>query len=210
MTGSLKLGSLISLVAVTFAPFAIEGCHHLHARGAAGMAFASGVSGRAAAKIVLYDASVPIDFILSLRGANPDKRFVMLPRARAAIRSKLKRSEQIERRMRQVREGIAQQGLKYVIAFDSPDHSTADGSLLPALRWDPRFQLVGSYPLASPGETGLRKVYLYENTGVEESQGGSPVSPNETKLIWSARSERQLGYAEHDRNDSINKAKKLD
>jgi hypothetical protein len=29
---------------------------------------------------------------------------------------------------------------------------------------------MGSYPVTSPGETGLRNVYLFENTGVEESE----------------------------------------
>lgn len=170
MTGRFKLGSLICVAAVTFAPFAIEGGHHLRGEGVAGRAFVSGLSDRAAAKIVLYDADVPIDLILYLRGANPDKRFVVFPRVRAAIRSRLKRSEQIERRMRQMREAIAQRGIKYVVACDSPEHPTADSSLLPVLRWDPRFQLMGSYPVTSPGETGLRNVYLFENTGAEESE----------------------------------------
>jgi hypothetical protein len=169
MTGRLKLGSLICVAAVTFAPFMI-GRHHLQGKGGAGTAFVSGLSRRAAAKIVLYDAGVPIDLILSLRGVNPDKRFLLLPRARAAIRSGLKRSEQIERRMGQMREAIAQRGIKYVVASDSPDHSTADSSLLPVLRSDPRFQLVGSYPIPSPGESGLCNVYLFENKGAGETE----------------------------------------
>jgi hypothetical protein len=174
MTGRLTLESLICVAVVTFTPFAIEGWHHLHGKGAAGTALVSGVSGRAAAKTVLYDAGVPVDLILDLRGANPDKRFVIFPRVRAALRSRLKRSEQIERQMGQMREAITQRGIKYVVASDSTDRSGTDSSLLPVLRWDPRFQLVRRYPVTALGETGFRNVYLYENKyeneGAKENQ----------------------------------------
>jgi hypothetical protein len=170
VTGRLTLGSLISVAVLTSVPFAIGGWHHLHRTGTAKSAIVSSMGSRAAAEIVLYDAGVPIDLVLSLHRANPDKRFVVLPLAKAAIRRGLKRSQQIERRMEQIRQAIAQRGIKYVVASDPPAHSTADSSLVPLLRWDPRFQLVGSYPVAAPGEPGLRNVYLYENTGTEESE----------------------------------------
>ncbi len=169
MTGRLTLGAVISVATLTVVSFAMGGWRHLHRQDKDAGVLDARIGGRAAAKIILYDAGVPIDFILSLRGANPDKRFVVLPRAKAAIRKGLKKSEQIERRIQQVREAIAQQGIQYVVASDPPNHSAANG-LVPVLRWDPRFQLVGSYPVTIQGEAGIRNVYLYENRAAGEDE----------------------------------------
>lgn len=115
--------------------------------------------------ILLFQASVPANFIFFLRKADTDRQFVVLRKALRAARIKVSGGvEEQATTPDEVRSVIVRDGVKYVVISDAPPAFQGESSLQSVVQTDPKFRLVGTYPVTS-NEPGwqVHKLYLYQN-----------------------------------------------
>jgi hypothetical protein len=157
---------------------AAGGWHYLRSNHPADAAATARLERFAAPEVVLFDASVPADFISSLHRTNTGRRFVMLGGSSAAARSEASVGvEDLASSMDQVREVMTRNDVKYIVVSDVAPTSEAENSLRAILRSDARFRLLGTFPVES-SEVDRRtgNVYLYENRqGVTSAKNFVPV-----------------------------------
>jgi hypothetical protein len=157
---------------------AAGGWHYLRSNHPADAAAIARLARLAAPEVVLFDASVPADFISSLHRANTGRRFVMLGGSSAAARSEASVGvEDLASSMDQVRDAMTRNDVKYIVVSDLAPHSEAESSLRAILRSDARFKLLGTFPVqSSDADRQAGNVYLYENgEGVTSAKNFVPV-----------------------------------
>jgi hypothetical protein len=115
-------------------------------------------------EVVLFDASVPLDFILTLHQANPARRFIALSESTNTTNNAAPvQVEDLAASMDQVQKVIAQNTVKYVVVSDATTTSDEENSLRAILRSDARFKFLGTFPVQSGTNRQASNVLLYEN-----------------------------------------------
>jgi hypothetical protein len=171
MRGGFALSVALAGVSVFHA---IGGWHYL--TGHRPEAAASRQASFSNAEVVLFDASVPAEFILTLHQANPARRFVALSESNAIRNEVPVQVEDLAASMDQVQKVIAQNAVKYVVVSDAITTSDEENSLRAILRSDARFKFLGTFPVQNQSTRQASNVLLYENTeGVTTAAIYTPV-----------------------------------
>lgn len=128
-------------------------------------ALAAGVKHLGNPGILLFQASVPANFIFFLRRLDTKRQFVVLRKTLRAARLKVGGGVEDEARTpEEVREVIVRKGVKYAVISDVPPAFEGEISLRLVLRTDPKFKLLGTFPVTSnEPDWRLHELFLYQN-----------------------------------------------
>ena len=172
MRGGFALSVALAGVSVFHAA---GGWHHL--TGHQARAIASRQALFSNQEVVLFDASVPADFMLTLHQASPARRFIALDESRGATApAGPVHVEELAASMDEVQKVIAQNAVKYVVVSDAAIASEAEESLRAILRSDARFKFLGTFPVRGTSSNQASHVLLYENSeGITTAAAFTPV-----------------------------------
>ena len=128
-------------------------------------ALASRIRSLSDSGVILCDAPLPANFIFFMRKLDQQRRFVVLRKALFATRIKVSGgSEEFAKTVTDVDNVIDHDGVRFVVVSDSPTVFEGQRSLLTLLHTDPRFELLGTFPIQSnQREWQNQHLFLYRN-----------------------------------------------